>query len=109
MLVAPAYGSANIVRSLCQDDRVSRTVKATCLGLVREIAAVDRLWHDHIAEQATQVSGDRAGQSLAHLPAATTGFANVPIRSMSTVTTSPGCKYTGGVRAKPTPGGVPVA
>ncbi len=38
----------------------------------------------------------------------TTGFRNTPIRSISTSTTSPACKNTGGLRAAPTPGGVPV-
>ena len=33
----------------------------------------------------------------------------MPIFSISTLTVSPGCKKTGGVRAKPTPCGVPVS
>jgi hypothetical protein len=38
----------------------------------------------------------------------TTGLRNMPMRSISTSTTFPGCRNTGGCRAKPTPGGVPV-
>jgi hypothetical protein len=40
---------------------------------------------------------------------AITGFNNTPSPSTSTSTTSPGLRKTGGFRAKPTPGGVPVA
>gem|GEM_PF-2920385 len=40
--------------------------------------------------------------------AATTGLVRVPMDSMSMVTTSPGLSQTGGLRAKPTPCGVPV-
>src|SRR5262245_61005314 len=44
------------------------------------------------------------------LPAysATTGFTNSPIPSTFTVTVSPAFSHRGGVRAKPTPAGVPV-
>ena len=40
---------------------------------------------------------------------ATTVLRSVPIPSISDSMTSPGCRYSGGVRAKPTPSGVPVA
>ena len=40
---------------------------------------------------------------------ATTGLDSTPRPSTSTSTTSPGLRNTGGFRAKPTPGGVPVA
>ena len=40
--------------------------------------------------------------------AATTALVSTPICSISTSTRSPGCRNTGGVRATPTPGGVPV-
>jgi hypothetical protein len=39
---------------------------------------------------------------------ATTGLRSTPRPSISTSTVLPGSKYTGGLRAKPTPGGVPV-
>ena len=39
---------------------------------------------------------------------ATTGFRSVPKGGISTSTTSPGWRKTGGLRAKPTPAGVPV-
>ena len=39
----------------------------------------------------------------------TTGVRIEPRRSTSTSTTSPGCRYHGGVRTYPTPSGVPVA
>ena len=39
---------------------------------------------------------------------ATTGFSKMPSFSISTSTMSPGLRNTGGFRAKPTPGGVPV-
>ncbi len=39
---------------------------------------------------------------------ATTGFRKMPSFSISTSTRSPGLRNTGGLRAKPTPGGVPV-
>src|SRR6202042_1616506 len=38
-----------------------------------------------------------------------TAFRSVPIRSISTSKTSPSAKNSGGLRAKPTPSGVPVA
>src|ERR1022692_4003200 len=38
----------------------------------------------------------------------TTGFRSSPSPSISTSTTSPSFIYTGGLRATPTPGGVPV-
>src|SRR5829696_1879877 len=44
---------------------------------------------------------------LAHQPAST-GFVRSPIPSTDTVTTSPGFRYTGGSRKKPTPAGDPV-
>ncbi len=37
-----------------------------------------------------------------------TGFVNWPMPSISTVTVSPGLSQSGGVRAMPTPCGVPV-
>src|SRR6266566_2092209 len=42
-------------------------------------------------------------------PAATKGLFNQPTLSITTSITSPGRRNTGGLRAKPTPGGVPVA
>src|SRR5579883_2504059 len=39
----------------------------------------------------------------------TTLFRSVPMPSISVSTTSPSCRYSGGLRAKPTPLGVPVA
>src|SRR5687768_6279108 len=39
---------------------------------------------------------------------ATNRFRRTPIFSISTSTTSLGCRKTGGLRAPPTPGGVPV-
>jgi len=49
------------------------------------------------------------GASASGPPPATTGFASVPIPSISTSTRSPSRSQIGGFRANPTPGGVPVA
>jgi hypothetical protein len=50
----------------------------------------------------------RCPQSLCSGTSCTTGLRKIPIPSISTSTVLPGCKNTGGLRAKPTPGGVPV-
>ncbi len=47
---------------------------------------------------------ERAGHTLSLI----TGFVSAPIFSMSMVTVSPAFNHTGGLRAKPTPCGVPV-
>lgn len=53
--------------------------------------------------------GDRPHQAArADYVAAATRLRSTPSRSISTSTTSPGLRNTGGVRAMPTPGGVPV-
>ena len=40
---------------------------------------------------------------------ASMGVTSLPIPSISISTTSPGMRYSGGLRARPTPSGVPVA
>ena len=60
---------------------------------------------------ASTVSGRMPGLPALSQPSsfsATTSFRRVPSSSISTSTTSPGLSQTGGLRAIPTPGGVPV-
>ena len=51
---------------------------------------------------------DRHRINRAPYSSATTGFTSSPMPSTVTVTTSPGTSQRGGLRAKPTPAGVPV-
>jgi len=52
--------------------------------------------------------GLTVGNAHVVYPSPTTGLCSTPSRSISTSTLSPGWRNTGGLRAKPTPGGVPV-
>merc|ERR1711972_622142 len=47
--------------------------------------------------------------ALAQVHSAITGFVSSPMRSIATVTVSPGFRCLGGLREKPTPSGVPVS
>src|SRR6516225_768816 len=62
--------------------------------------------------EAQNIESNLAGREKkadGHPPAATTGFRSTPSFSISTSTTSPGLRNTGGLRNAPTPSGVPVA
>ena len=57
----------------------------------------------------SQPAGTKPNPASGRYGSATTGFTNSPIPSTRTATSSPGFSQRGGLRAKPTPGGVPVA
>src|SRR5437867_2893069 len=67
--------------------------------------AEERL-HPHPGHELVPAPGIEV-DDLCHQPA-TTGFARRPMRSTSTVISSPGFIQTGGLRKAPTPAGVPV-
>ena len=82
---------------------------------VRAGLELDHVQHHRVAEERLHPDAGhelvpRTGAEvprLAHQPA-TTGFVSRPIRSTSTVISSPGFSQTAGLRKAPTPAGVPV-
>src|ERR1017187_8326960 len=60
-------------------------------------------------QSSTRAAPEQHHRSKTGYGSAITGFTSSPTPAILTVTSSPGLRYRGGWRAKPTPAGVPVA
>ena len=76
-------------------------------------ALADRAREKHSLLRDLDLADIKSPPSSSHLServySSATGFLRTPTFSISTSTTSPGLRNTGGLRVKPTPAGVPVA
>ena len=105
LLVAPGDHLRDLLGVPREHDRVGVPAEAARLGRVGEVGRRHALRDDLRAEAVAECPLDR-GRCDAHAPR--TGFVSEPTPSISTVTSSPSARKIGGVRTKPTPGGVPV-
>ena len=105
LLVAPGDHLRDLLGVPREHDRVGVPAEAARLGRVGEVGRRHALRDDLRAEAVAECPLDR-GRCDAHAPR--TGFVSEPTLSISTVTSSPSTRKIGGVRTKPTPGGVPV-
>ena len=87
------------------DDLAGRRIRIIGIGISTAPSAANPTW------QRLFLLGKvcrRQREKSPYWPSATTGLRSTPNFSIETSTVSPGCKKTGGWRAIPTPGGVPV-